>query len=85
MVDGVAFQVYLSFTDYGKNTPGWKVPGVIHKPRTKGFTPSSVPFEDGMEDFDIQIDILATGYDYRFPFPNPSDPYNQHPQGICSQ
>ena len=82
MVDGVAFQVYLSFTDYGKNTPGWKVPGVIHKPRTKGFTPSSVLFEDGTEVSDVQVVILASGYDYRFSLLDPSEPYNQFPQDI---
>ena len=52
------------------------VPGAICKPRTKGFTSASVQFEDGTEIFDVDVVILATGYEYRFPFLDPSDPYN---------
>ena len=52
------------------------VPGTIYEPRTKGFTSSSVQFEDGTEVFDIQVVILATGYEYHFPFLDPSDSYN---------
>jgi hypothetical protein len=36
-----------------------------------------VQFEDGTEVSDVEVVILATGYDYRFPFLDPSDPYNQ--------
>ena len=53
-----------------------EIPGVIYKPRTKGFTSTSVEFEDGTEVFDVDVVILATGHDYRFPFLDPSDPYN---------
>ena len=77
MYDVTLLQVYHSFDDDGKTGPPWKVPGAIHKPRTKGFTPSSVRFEDETELSDVEVVILATGYDYRFPFLDPSDPYNQ--------
>lgn len=53
---------------------------MINKPKTTGFTPSSVVFEDGTEVSDIEVVILATGYEYRFPFLDPSDPYHQPPQ-----
>ena len=33
-------------------------------------------FEDGTEVSDVEVVILATGYDSRFPFLDPSDPYN---------
>jgi hypothetical protein len=36
-----------------------------------------VRFEDGTEVFDAEVIILATGYNYRFPFLDPLDPYNQ--------
>jgi hypothetical protein len=71
-------QVYHSFSKYGGGAPPWKVPGTVYKPRTKGFTASSVQFEDGTEVSDVEVVILATGYNYRFPFLDPSDPYNQH-------
>jgi len=57
----------------------WKVPGTVYKPRVKGFTGSSVQFEDGTEIPDVDVVILATGYDYRYPFLDPLDPYNQPP------
>ena len=53
------------------------VPGAVYKRRTRGFTSSSVQFEDGTEVFDVDIVVLATGYEYRFPFLDPSDPYHQ--------
>ena len=39
-------------------------------------------FEDGTEAFDVEVVVLATGYDYRFPFLDPSDPYNQPAKGL---
>ena len=39
-------------------------------------------FEDGTEAFDVEVVVLATGYDYRFPFLDPSDPYNQPTKGL---
>ena len=80
MADGSALQVYLSISNSGPPLP-WEIPGAIYKPRTKGFTPSSVQFEDGTEIFDVQVVVLATGYDYRFPFLDPSDPYNPPGKG----
>ena len=38
-------------------------------------------FEDGTEVFDVEVVILATGYDYRFPFLDPSDPYHRPIRG----
>lgn len=76
MSDRAPFQVYHSFADHGEGPP-WKVPHVVQKPRTKGFTPSSVQFEDDTEASDIDVVILATGYEYRLPFLDPSDPYHQ--------
>lgn len=57
---------------------------MIHKPRTKGFTASSVQFEDGTEVSDVEVVILGTGYDYRFPFLDPSDPYNRPSKGLLT-
>lgn len=74
-------QVYHS---YGRRPPLDKIPNAIYKPRTKGFTPSSVQFEDGTEASDVEIVILATGYEYRFPFLDPSDPYNRPTNDISS-
>lgn len=71
---GYAKKVYHS---HGSRAPSDKIPNAIYKPRTKGFTPSSVQFEDGTEASDVEIVILATGYEYRFPFLDPSDPYNR--------
>ena len=75
-VDINILQVYHSISSSGY-TPPEEVPGTIYKPRTRGFTPSSVQFEDSTEVFDVDVVILATGYDYRFPFLDPSDPYNR--------
>jgi len=69
--------VYHSFSRYGTGAPTDKVPGVIYKPKTKGFTTSSVQFEDGTEASDVEVVILATGYNHRFPFLDPLDTYNQ--------
>ena len=69
--------MYHSFSHYGTSAPIGKTPGVIYKPRTKGFTASSVQFEDGTEVSDVEVVILATGYNHHFPFLDPSDPYNQ--------
>ena len=69
--------MYHSFSRYGTGAPTDKVPGVIYKPKTKGFTTSSVQFEDGTEASDVEVVILATGYNHRFPFLDPSDTYNQ--------
>ncbi|KAF9648408.1 FAD/NAD(P)-binding domain-containing protein, partial [Thelephora ganbajun] len=77
-----AKKVYHSFSSHGRHAPPWEVPGTIYKPRTKGFTSSCVQFEDGTEVFDVELVILATGYDYRFPFLDPSDPYNRPTRGI---
>ena len=77
MADGNPLQVYHSFTSYGNSVPPWKVPGTIYKPRAKGFSASSVQFEDGTEVSDVEVVILATGYNYHFPFLDPLDPYNQ--------
>jgi hypothetical protein len=41
-----------------------------------------VQFEDGTEVFDVEVVILATGYDYRFPFLDPSDPYSRPARGL---
>ena len=40
-----------------------------------------VQFEDGTEVSDVEVVILATGYDYHFPFLDPSDPYNPPAKG----
>ena len=77
MADGNYPQVYHSFSNSSYQLPPVEVPGTIYKPRTRGFTSSSVQFEDGTEVLDVDVVILATGYDYRFPFLDPSDPYNQ--------
>ena len=77
MANSNLLQVYHSFSHYGIGAPTWKVPGTVYKSRTKGFTASSVQFEDGTEVSDVEVVILATGYNYRFPFLDPSDPYNQ--------
>ena len=76
VADSNAPQVYHSLSGSGRPLPQ-EVPGVIYKPRTKSFTSTSVQFEDGTEVFDVDIVILGTGYEYRFPFLDPSDPYNQ--------
>ena len=68
--------MYHSLSSSG-HVPPFVGPGTIYKPRTKGFTSSSVQFEDGTEVFDVDIVVLATGYEYRFPFLDPSDPYHQ--------
>ena len=57
---------------------------MIYKPRTKGFTSASIQFEGGTEVFDVDIVILATGYEYRFPFLDTSDPYNRPARGSPS-
>ena len=80
MGDHDGLQVYHSCSEY--LPPSGVVPGTIYTHRTKGFTPSSVQFEDGTDVSDIDIVILATGYHYRFPFLDPSDPYNQPTSGI---
>ena len=80
MVDSNLLQVYHSFSHYASGAPPWKVPGTVYKPRTKGFTGSSVQFEDGTEASDVDVVILATGYNYRFPFMDPLDPYSQPPR-----
>ena len=72
--------MYHSFAHYRDGLLPLKTPNVIHKPRTKGFTASSVQFEDGTEASDVDFIVLATGYDYRFPFLDPSDPYHQSSQ-----
>ena len=54
-----------------------EVPGTIYKPRMRGVASSSIQFEDGTEVFDVGVVILTTGYDYRFPFLNPSDSHNR--------
>ena len=77
MTDSNPLQVYHSFSRYGTGAPKEKAPGVIYKPRTKGFTALSVQFEDGTEVSDVEVVILATGYNHRFPFLDPSDPYNR--------
>jgi len=82
MADDNAPQVFHSFSSYGKHAPPREVPGTIYKPRTKGFTPSSVQFEDGTDVPDVEVVILATGYDYRFPFLDPLDPFNHPTRGI---
>ena len=82
MGDKTAVQVYISFTDHGDGEPLRNGFNAIRKPRTKGFTPSSVQFEDGTEVSDVEVVFLATGYEYRFPFLDPSDPYNQPTQDI---
>jgi hypothetical protein len=41
-----------------------------------------VQFEDGTEVFDVEVVIIATGYDYRFPFLDPLDPYNRAIRGL---
>ena len=81
MADSNSIQMYHSFSSYGNSVPTWKVPGTIYKPKTKGFTGSSVQFEDGTEVSGVDVVILATGYSYRSPFLDPSDPYNQPSRG----
>ena len=76
MVDSNLLQVYHPFSSYRIGAP-WKVLGTVYKPKTKGFTALSVQFEDSTEVSDVEVVILATGYNYRFPFLDPSDPYNQ--------
>ena len=82
IADSNLIQVYHSFSHYSSGASPWKVPGTIYKPRTKGFTGSSVQFEDGTEVSDVEVVILATGYDYRFPFLDPLDSYNQPSGGL---
>ena len=81
MADGNAVQIYHSLSGNGRRPPR-EVPGVIYKPRTKGFTSSSVQFEDGTEVYDLDVVILGTGYESRFPFLDPSDSYNQLARGL---
>ena len=57
---------------------------MIYKPRTKGFTSSSVQFEDGTEVYDLDVVILGTGYESRFPFLDPSDSYNQPARSLLT-
>ena len=82
ITDNSAHKVYHSFSPHGQNKPSRTVPGTVYKPRTKCFTSSSVQFEDGTEVFDVDIVVLATGYEYRFPFLDPADPYSRPTRGL---
>lgn len=74
-----AEETYHSFRYNPKRPPFKRLPNVIYKPVTSNLTRSSVVFEDRSEAPDIDIIILATGYEYRIPFLCESDPYAYNP------
>jgi len=73
-VSEYATKTYHSFRQDPKR-PWPLLPSVIYKSRTSHLTQTSVIFDDGSQVPDVDIVILATGYEYRFPFLCDRDPY----------